>query len=78
MSAGVQRVAVGAGQVWTTNSTNNTLTRIDPATNRITASTRMPGTPLGLALGGGRVWVTIARSGRNTTPAPPACPRTRP
>jgi DNA-binding SARP family transcriptional activator/ABC-type branched-subunit amino acid transport system substrate-binding protein len=69
VSAGVQRVTVGAGGVWTTNSLDRTIARIDPRTNRVTASTRMTGTPRGLAAGGGHIWVAVTGSGLGTAPA---------
>src|SRR5690349_8280374 len=46
------------GSVWTTNSIEQRLVRIDPASNRVSARIRLKGIyPLGLAYGAGSIWV---------------------
>ena len=57
---GADSVAVGAGAVWVASSQLKTVSRIDPAGHRVAARIRVPGTPRGLAVGGGRVWVSVA------------------
>jgi DNA-binding SARP family transcriptional activator/ABC-type branched-subunit amino acid transport system substrate-binding protein/streptogramin lyase len=64
VGAGADSVAVGAGAVWVGNSLGGTVTRVDPASNRATATIRVAGTPRGLAIGSGRVWVSLAGTGR--------------
>jgi DNA-binding SARP family transcriptional activator/DNA-binding beta-propeller fold protein YncE len=50
-------VATGEGSVWATRG--NELLRIDPATSQVTMRTHVEA-PLGLAVGGGSVWVATA------------------
>ena len=66
---GADSIAVGAGAVWVTNSVRGTVSRIDPAANRVTATIRVGGTPRGVAVGGGRVWVSVAGAARATPAA---------
>jgi streptogramin lyase len=48
------------GSVWTTNSIEQRLIRIDPANNRVSARIPLKGSnPFGLAYGAGSIWVTI-------------------
>ena len=57
----------GAGSVWTTNSIERRLVRIDPATNRVSARIALKGTnPLGIAYGAGSIWVANRYSGSVT------------
>jgi YVTN family beta-propeller protein len=60
---GVDAVAAGDGAVWAASGELGTVSRIDPETNEVTATIKVPGTPRGLAVGGGRVWVSVAGSG---------------
>ncbi len=46
-----------AGSAWTTNNADNTVSRIDPATNKVTSTITVGGGPAGLAFAGGFVWV---------------------
>ena len=52
-------LAAGENGVWTLNQGDGTVTRIDPATNRVVASidVHMPGGGGDIAAGAGRVWV---------------------
>jgi YVTN family beta-propeller protein len=65
---GPSAIATGAGGVWVTDDTDNTLTRIDPASaNAVTGTTPVGRGPAAVATGGGAVWVantqddTVAR-----------------
>jgi streptogramin lyase len=55
-------VAVGLGAVWVT-SDGGTLYRIDPNTNRVVATILVGGPIVGVATGGGYVWVTRPTEG---------------
>jgi branched-chain amino acid transport system substrate-binding protein len=61
---GVDAVAYGAGAAWAASARDETVSRIDPATNRVTKTISVPGTPRGLAVDGRRVWVSVAGTGR--------------
>jgi YVTN family beta-propeller protein len=50
-------IVVGAGAVWVAATYAGTLTRIDPATNSITATIPVESYPLALTVGAGSVWV---------------------
>jgi ABC-type branched-subunit amino acid transport system substrate-binding protein/DNA-binding beta-propeller fold protein YncE/predicted Ser/Thr protein kinase len=63
--ARVSTLAAGAEGVWFLNWTNADVSRIDPATNRVTDRIRVDSGPLaGIAVGGGSVWVTSQDDGR--------------
>jgi len=47
------------GAVWVASAENGRVVKIDPATNRITASTSLHATITDLAVGNGSVWVSI-------------------
>ncbi len=53
-------VAVGAGAVWVANSADGTVSRIDPATNTVTATITLGGEPVAVAVSGTTVWVAVA------------------
>jgi YVTN family beta-propeller protein len=56
-----------AGSVWTTNSIERRLVRIDPATNRVSARIPLKGNyPLGISYGAGSIWVANRYSGSVT------------
>ena len=55
-------VAVGLGAVWVT-SDGGTLYRIDPNSNRVVATILVGGPSVGVATGGGYVWVTRPTAG---------------
>jgi DNA-binding beta-propeller fold protein YncE len=44
--------------VWVANQDDRSISRIDPRTNRL-STVKLSNTPVGLALGAGRLWVTI-------------------
>ena len=47
-------------QVWTVNSSDDTVSRIDPSSNRVAATILVGDEPTALAIGEGAVWVTNA------------------
>jgi branched-chain amino acid transport system substrate-binding protein len=63
-------IAAGAGAVWVANGGDGTLSRVDPGTD---AASTIPvgGSPAGVAVGGGRVWVTV-QPGFRAFPRSPA------
>ena len=67
LAPGVGGIAFEPQGVWVTNLFDDTLSRIDPATNRVSRVIHMPAAPRDLAIGEGRVWVTLA--GANDSPA---------
>jgi YVTN family beta-propeller protein len=55
------------GSVWTTNSIEQRLVRIDPATNRVSARIKLKGNfPLGVTYGAGSIWVANRNGGSVT------------
>jgi streptogramin lyase len=50
--------AFGAGAVWVANYGDNTLSRVDPSTNRSTLHLDLGAVPYGVAFGAGAVWMT--------------------
>jgi DNA-binding SARP family transcriptional activator/ABC-type branched-subunit amino acid transport system substrate-binding protein len=57
---GVTQIAFGAGDIWAANDATGSVMRIDPQTNEVTRTSRIAGTPQGLAVGDGKVWVSVA------------------
>jgi YVTN family beta-propeller protein len=55
-------VAVGLGSVWVTSQCAGTLSRIDPATNRVVATIKLGYHPFDLAVGGGFAWVGVGKN----------------
>jgi YVTN family beta-propeller protein len=55
-------IALGEGSVWVTNNLDDTVSRIDPRTNRVAATIRVGGGPAGLSVGEGAVWVANSAS----------------
>ena len=53
-------LATGAGSVWVTNYCDGSLSRVDPATNAVVATTEIGHQPKWLAVGDGRVWVGVS------------------
>jgi virginiamycin B lyase len=51
-------VAADEKSVWVANEDDRSISRIDPRTNRI-STVKLSNKPVGLALGAGRLWVTI-------------------
>ena len=57
-------IAVGAGSVWVVGDTRDpTLWRVDPATQRVTATVALPFAPRDVAVGSGGVWLVDRRAG---------------
>jgi len=56
---GPSGIALGAGSVWTANSLDGTVTRID-LPNGTTSTIRVGGTPNELVMANGLIWVTVA------------------
>jgi YVTN family beta-propeller protein len=51
-------IATGVGGVWVTDATDNTVTRLDPASDgAVTGTTSVGEEPTAVAVGGGAVWV---------------------
>lgn len=57
VGGGPVNVASGAGSVWASNSNDGTISRIDAATAKVTATIAIGGSPTGIAFGDGSVWV---------------------
>ena len=53
-------ISVGAGSVWVATRTTSSLYRIDPATDQVVGRTHIPANPTGVAVEGGRVWVSCS------------------
>jgi YVTN family beta-propeller protein len=53
-------VAIGAGSLWVTNYEDGTLKRVDPTTLTVVATIKIGHHPSGVAVGAGRVWVTVS------------------
>jgi YVTN family beta-propeller protein len=56
---GPTSVAFGAGAVWVANETSGTVSRIDPATNRVEKTIDVGNAPSGITVYGGLVWVSV-------------------
>jgi YVTN family beta-propeller protein len=74
---GVDSVAAADDAVWTANSVSGTIARIDPATNRVVNKLEIGGAPRGIAIGAGRVWVTVAGAGHSVAAAKSLRPNAR-
>lgn len=70
-------VLLAAGSLWTTGFESGTVTRLDPRSGRIQDTIRVGGSPAGLALCGGTVWVGHGRSATWLTAIDPATRRAR-
>jgi streptogramin lyase len=51
-------LAAGERAIWVVNFADQTLSRIDPATGRVSANPAIPGSPSAVTYGAGSVWVT--------------------
>jgi YVTN family beta-propeller protein len=51
-------IAVGGGAVWVANSSDGTISRIDPAKPAVVDTIRLSRSPVALVFGGGRLWVS--------------------
>ena len=56
---GPTAVAVGSGAVWVANTTDRTISRIDPATNQVVGTIEIGDAPYGVAVDDGLVWVAV-------------------
>jgi YVTN family beta-propeller protein len=54
-----QPLAVGEDSVWVADSSDDTVDRVDPGTNRLAESIAVEHQPEGLAVAGGLVWATL-------------------
>ncbi len=61
-------VTVGGGAVWTTDRDSRTITRVDPATDKVVATIHLPVAPYGIRFARGRLWVTTQRCGSPVKP----------
>jgi DNA-binding beta-propeller fold protein YncE len=52
-------VAAGEGGIWVANRETQTVTRIDPRSDRVVATIPIHNPPLAIAAGAGRVWVAV-------------------
>lgn len=67
--AGVSALASGEGSLWAASPPLGVLVRLDPRSGRVRGTTRIPGGPADIAIGGGSVWVSQgapARPGATT------------
>jgi serine/threonine-protein kinase len=55
-------VVAGADAVWVANAGDGTVSRIDPETRRVTRTIDVANAPVGIAVAGGLVWVTVQDS----------------
>jgi YVTN family beta-propeller protein len=53
-------LALGAGSLWISNFDAGTLVRVDPKTLTVVATIHIGNNPSGVAVGAGRVWVTVS------------------
>ena len=53
-------VAYGAGALWLASYDSGTVIRVDPQSGNIVKTIRVGGHPSGIAVGDGRVWVTVS------------------
>jgi peptide/nickel transport system substrate-binding protein len=58
-----EAVTIGAGAVWVANFADGSVSRVDPASHRVTAVIDVGGTPVGLAVSGQTLWVADASGG---------------
>jgi streptogramin lyase len=70
-------VVLAAGSLWATSFETGTLTRLDAANGRALRSFDLGGSPAGIVLCGGRVWVGHGRDATWLTAVDPAAARAR-
>jgi YVTN family beta-propeller protein len=56
-------VAFDGTNIWVTNNDSNTVSKIDPSTNTVTATVTGLSNPLGVAFDGTNIWVANYGSG---------------
>jgi virginiamycin B lyase len=54
-------IGVGSGAVWVADTAGGAVTRIDPASNRVSATIRVGSNPIGIAVGANAIWVADQR-----------------
>jgi YVTN family beta-propeller protein len=59
MGRGPLGLAVDAEGVWVANTLDGTVTRVNPRTNKVVATIHLGHLPSWVAVGGGRVWVSV-------------------
>jgi YVTN family beta-propeller protein len=59
-------IAVGGGAVWVANNDNGTVSRVDPAVDRVVQTIPVGNAPTGVAVGDGSVWVANSSDGTLT------------
>jgi YVTN family beta-propeller protein len=52
-------IVVGAGAVWVANSSDGTITKIDPGQAKVIGTIHVGRSPVSLAFGGNRLWVAV-------------------
>jgi YVTN family beta-propeller protein len=72
VGAGVRNVAFGDGAVWVANWNDSTVSRLDPASTRVTAQVSV-GAAQALAAGAGSAWVSVAGGSRSGVLPASAC-----
>ncbi|MGI8706739.1 MAG: hypothetical protein ACR2LG_00820 [Actinomycetota bacterium] len=63
VGAGPGYLATGSGSIWTGNHVGQTISRIDPRTNKVSATIELNGEPTSMTTGFGRVWTHIVLTG---------------
>ncbi len=71
MSARGSDLAVSEGSIWAVSYESKLLTRINPATMAVVGTYGVPAPPVGIAVGGGLVWVAIAFGDNSLRPFDP-------
>jgi YVTN family beta-propeller protein len=71
MSARASDVAVGEGSIWAASYEAKLVTRINPATMAVVGSYGVPAPPVGIAVGGGLVWIAMAFGDNSLQPFDP-------
>ena len=61
---GPYAIAYGAGSIWVSNESSGSVSRINPARNRVTKTIKTGGGPNGLVVAFGSLWVADYRLGR--------------
>jgi YVTN family beta-propeller protein len=61
---GPYAITYGAGSIWVSNESSGSISRINPARNRVVKTIRIGGGPNGLAVAFGSLWVADYRLGR--------------
>ena len=57
----IDAIAFGVGSLWVAHGKANQVTRVDPKTNKTTATIPVPGDPSSLGIGEGYVWVATEK-----------------